>query len=308
MIMHFFQPNTKGLMGWGHYKHLIYFKFHTPEQIRHDSSAPRVFMFIQVHYKYCKIPELIPSVCGFIQHGWNRRLCSTEPYKREEAGIFLGSGPRICMYERVMMSGCTFMAKSHKSAISPCSITTVPGRQNSQHPKEDQIFHTAMCRRDTDTFLESLVLMDERRSGFVIQVRANATGQGGAAKLRNYMCRWSEEHSSHEETHCCYLRQLHPHLLYADAHFSHSWRGALYEDRFTVASLDRWHVACFKEVQVLSISFLVAWGICLSNHHHRVEQWWLLDMMINKQWWSCWEWSYSWNIHILLSLARLDVR
>lgn len=93
------------------------------------------------------------------------------------------------VHERGMMSGCTFMAKSHKSAISPCSITTVPWRQNSQHPKEDQIFHTAMCRRDTDTFLESLVLMDERRSGFVIQVRANATGQGGAAKLRNYMCR-----------------------------------------------------------------------------------------------------------------------
>lgn len=54
-------------MVWSHYKHLIYFEFHTPVQICHDNSGEGIFMFIQAHCKYCKIPELIPSDCGLIQ-------------------------------------------------------------------------------------------------------------------------------------------------------------------------------------------------------------------------------------------------
>lgn len=40
-------------------------------------------MFIQVHCKYCKIPELmLVSACGFIQHAWNHTLCKAELHKQ----------------------------------------------------------------------------------------------------------------------------------------------------------------------------------------------------------------------------------
>lgn len=48
-------------------------------------------MFIQVHCKYCKIPELIP--CGFIRRAWNH--CTAELYKQVEISVFLPTVPSI---------------------------------------------------------------------------------------------------------------------------------------------------------------------------------------------------------------------
>lgn len=49
-------------------------------------------MFIQVHCKYCKIPELmLVSACGFIQHAWNHTLCKAELHKQVEISVFLPS-------------------------------------------------------------------------------------------------------------------------------------------------------------------------------------------------------------------------
>lgn len=51
-------------------------------------------MFIQVHCKYCKIPELmLVSACGFIQHAWNHTLCKAELHKQVEISVFLPSVP-----------------------------------------------------------------------------------------------------------------------------------------------------------------------------------------------------------------------
>lgn len=50
-------------------------------------------MFIQVHCKYCKIPELIP--CGFIRRAWNHTLCTAELYKQVEISVFLPTVPSI---------------------------------------------------------------------------------------------------------------------------------------------------------------------------------------------------------------------
>lgn len=50
-------------------------------------------MFIQVHCKYCKIPELIP--CGFIRRAWNHTLRTAELYKQVEVGVFLPTVPSI---------------------------------------------------------------------------------------------------------------------------------------------------------------------------------------------------------------------
>lgn len=60
-------------------------------------------MFIQVHSKYCKIPELIPSACEFIQHAWNHTLCKADYTNKWKSVYFCKPFELIPIYKLIYL-------------------------------------------------------------------------------------------------------------------------------------------------------------------------------------------------------------